>query len=225
MGRVRQDPVRSDLSYAVLGMLSFGRELTGYELKQWAENLRFFYAAPAMSLVYTELARLEDAELVTSREVPGAGRRSARVYRLAPAGEAELRAWLARPVPPPTLRHPVALRLFFGHLGDPDRLRALLEEHRARCEELLAQLDAIRAELGDDPTFRYPALVAQWGQRYYRGEADAATDTAGLLPPVTRSLRPGHDDPAPAPRPPAAVRPSTVSGRPGRPRSSGNTPP
>lgn len=180
---MRQGPVRSDLSYAVLGLLSFGRELSGYELKQWADNLRFFYAAPAMSLVYSELARLEDAGLVTSRDVPGEGRRGARVYRLAPAGEAELRAWLLRPVPPPTLRHPVALRLFFGHLADPTRLRALLDEHRRRCEELLGELDAIREQLADQPDFRYPALVARWGQRYYRGEADAATDIAGFLLP------------------------------------------
>lgn len=177
-----QEPGRGDLSYAVLGLLSFGRELSGYELKQWADNLRFFYAAPAMSLVYTELARLQSAGLVTSREVPGEGRRGARVYRLAPAGEAELRTWLSRPVPPATLRHPVALRLFFGHLADPDRLQAVLEEHRARCEELLAELDAVREGLRDDATFRYPALVAQWGQRYYGGEAAAAADIAALLP-------------------------------------------
>lgn len=183
MADVRQDLPRGDLSFAVLGLLSFGRELSGYELKQWADNLRFFYAAPAMSLVYSELARLEDAGLVSARQVPGRGRRSAKVYRLTPAGETELRDWLTRPAPPPTLRHPVALRLFFGHLAQPHQLRALLDEHRQRCEELLAQLDAVRAELGDDPTFRYPALVAQWGQRYYRGEADAAANTAHHLPP------------------------------------------
>src|SRR5256885_16438206 len=43
-------------AYAILGLLSFGRELTGYEVKQSADDsLRFFYTAPAMSQIYTEL--------------------------------------------------------------------------------------------------------------------------------------------------------------------------
>ena len=37
-------------SYALLGLLTFGDELTGYELKQRADNtLRFYWVAPAMS--------------------------------------------------------------------------------------------------------------------------------------------------------------------------------
>jgi hypothetical protein len=57
--------------YAVLGLLSFGRELTGYELKQWADDsLGFFYTAPAMSQIYSELERLRGAGLVQDRAVP-----------------------------------------------------------------------------------------------------------------------------------------------------------
>jgi len=37
-------------SYALLGLLTFGDELTGYELKRRADNtLRFYWVAPAMS--------------------------------------------------------------------------------------------------------------------------------------------------------------------------------
>jgi hypothetical protein len=37
-------------AYALLGLLTFGDELTGYELKQRADNtLRFYWVAPAMS--------------------------------------------------------------------------------------------------------------------------------------------------------------------------------
>ena len=36
--------------YALLGLLTFGDELTGYELKQRADRtLRFYWVAPAMS--------------------------------------------------------------------------------------------------------------------------------------------------------------------------------
>ena len=37
-------------SYALLGLLTFGDELTGYELKQRADaTLRFYWVSPAMS--------------------------------------------------------------------------------------------------------------------------------------------------------------------------------
>jgi len=56
--------------YAVLGLLSFGRELTGYELKQWADgSLRFFYWSPAVSQIYSELKRLEIGPVVQREEI------------------------------------------------------------------------------------------------------------------------------------------------------------
>ena len=49
----------------MLGLLTFGDELTGYELKQRADNtLRFYWVAPAMSQIYSELARLTSHGLV-----------------------------------------------------------------------------------------------------------------------------------------------------------------
>ena len=48
-------------SWAVLGLLSFGEELSGYDLKKWADwSLRFFYWAPSYSQIYGELRKLEE---------------------------------------------------------------------------------------------------------------------------------------------------------------------
>src|SRR5690242_1918293 len=48
-------------AWAVLGLLSFPGERTGYELKKWADSsLRFFYWSPAISQIYAELRRLEE---------------------------------------------------------------------------------------------------------------------------------------------------------------------
>src|SRR5262249_62429839 len=98
--------------YAILGLLSFGRELTGYELKQWADDsLRFFYSAPAMSQIYSELERLHAGGFVLDREVPY-GNRTIRTYRLSARGTASLRAWATDTMPePPVLKHHLALRL------------------------------------------------------------------------------------------------------------------
>lgn len=174
--------------YALLGLLSFGRELSGYELKQWADgSLRFFWSAPAMSQVYRELERLAEAGYVEQRSVVRDGTRSTKVYRLAPAGEAAVRAWLAEIPEPPVLKHPIALRVFFGHLVEPDDLRRAVEAHRDWCEQMLHELNTIRDDLGDDPSWRNAALVAEWGLEYYHGDLEAvarveqaAIDEVGL---------------------------------------------
>jgi DNA-binding PadR family transcriptional regulator len=177
--------------YTVLGLLSFGSELSGYELKQWADNLRFFWPAPSMSQVYREVERLAAAGLVAQRRVVREGTRTTKVYRLTPEGERVVRDWLATPPDPPVLRHPVALRVFFGHLLDPAELRAAIEAHRAWCDDMLAQLGAVRTDLGDEARWRNVALVAEWGLDYYRGERAAATGVEralGAQPPEASEL-------------------------------------
>lgn len=169
-------PPPTATGHALLGLLSFGSELSGYELKQWADgSLRFFWSAPAMSQVYRELERLAEAGYVEQRSVVRDGTRSTKVYRLAPAGEKAVRAWLAQPPEPPLLKHPIALRVFFGHLLHPEGLRRAVRAHRDWCEQVLRDLDAIREDLGDDPTWRNAALVAEWGLEYYRGDLEAVS--------------------------------------------------
>jgi DNA-binding PadR family transcriptional regulator len=185
--------------YTLLGLLSFGRELSGYELKQMAENLRFFWSAPAMSQVYREVERLAAAGLVSQHSVVRDGTRSTKVYRLTAEGEQAVRSWLSAPPEAPVLRHPVALRVFFGHLLEPEVLREAIESHRAWCDRMLDELGAIRGGLGDDRRFRNAALVAEWGLAYFRGERVAATTVAkavvdcptpleGELPPEAPDL-------------------------------------
>lgn len=165
--------------YALLGLLSFGHELSGYELKQWADDsLRFFWSAPAMSQVYRELERLAISGYVRQRTVVRDGTRGTKVYRLSRSGEAAVRAWLAEMPEPPMLKHPVALRVFFAHLVDPDHLQRALEAHRDWCDEMLADLAKVRDELGDDPMWRNAARVAEWGLSYYAGDR-AAVEQVG----------------------------------------------
>jgi len=47
-------PMVPATGYAVLGLLSFGEALSGYDLKQWADHsLRYFFWSPAQSAIYT----------------------------------------------------------------------------------------------------------------------------------------------------------------------------
>ncbi|MGZ4504145.1 MAG: PadR family transcriptional regulator [Nocardioidaceae bacterium] len=166
-------------SYALLGLLTFGDDLTGYELKQRADRtLRYYWVSPAMSQVYTELARLADLGLVRARDAGPAGParsgRSAR-YSITPHGREQLGAWLASAAPEfPTLKHPVALRLLMGHLSDPGTVTAMLRDYLAQLVEVRAELQGVRDSLrnrdGVGDAFRHPALVADWGLEYFDSE-------------------------------------------------------
>lgn len=170
-------------SYALLGLLSFGRELSGYELKQFSDStLRFYWVAPAMSQVYSELARLHRHGLVTVREDDSDGRRTKR-YRISDAGMAELREWLATSEPEfPVLKHPVALRLLLGHLVEPDTVRKMLEGYVERLERQRADLQEVLDRIEDAPGYTYPAHVARWGLSYYDDERRTAEEIADRLP-------------------------------------------
>ena len=160
-------------TYSILGLLSYyDRELSGFEVKKWADaSLRFFYWSPAMSQVYRELERLEASGLVTSRVVPGESARSKRVYGITDAGRAELTRWVEQaPVEPTLIRDSVVLRVWLGNMADPDRLRELLEEHRARLLDVLAEVRRLGEMSESHPRYTYPGLVSRWGELQYQAE-------------------------------------------------------
>lgn len=159
-------------AWAVLGLLSFERDLSGYDVKQWADSiLRFFYWSPATSQIYAELRRLEDLGLVVSEVVARDDVRGKRVYAITPAGRSALEQWQLETDPEPTvLKHGLLLRLWLGHLAPPDRLREQIEVHRAT---LRADLEAARqsAEAATtEPEWAYPALVGRWTCRRIEDE-------------------------------------------------------
>jgi DNA-binding PadR family transcriptional regulator len=161
-------------SYALLGLLTFGDDLTGYELKQRADRtLRFYWVSPAMSQVYTELDRLAEKGLVKAREA-GPHNRSSK-YRITATGRRALTRWLEEsPVGFPVLKHPVALRLLIGHLVDPGTTIAMLREHLEALAAHRDGLQQVRASLagrdGPGEPFHYPSMVADWGLEYLDGE-------------------------------------------------------
>jgi DNA-binding PadR family transcriptional regulator len=161
-------------SYALLGLLTFGDELTGYELKQRADRtLRFYWVAPAMSQIYSELSRLTARGLVGSTASEGGGRRT--TYRITGPGQAALRDWMAdSPTGFPVLKHPVLLKLLVGHAGEPEGIRAMLEgyvdELAAAREDLRDVRDSLRGADAPGEAFHYPSVVADWGLDYFAAE-------------------------------------------------------
>ena len=161
--------------YAILGLLTFGDELTGYEVKQRADfTLRFYWVSPAMSQIYTELRRLTEHGLVTADARPDGGR-EVTTYAITAAGQAALREWMdTTPAGFPVLKHTVLLRLLVGHVTEPEQTRRMLHDYVAELDQALTDLAGVREGLrgSDRPgePFRFPALVADWGLDYFAAE-------------------------------------------------------
>ncbi len=166
-------------SYAILGLLAFDDAsettgLTGYELKQRADRtLRFYWTAPAMSQIYTQLDTLLERGLVRAVEQTE-GRRTTRRFLISAEGRAQVERWLSAPVddPFPVLKHPVALRLLMGHLTSAEHVREMLDDYLERLAAQRAELEAVRTFLGEDEEVRYAARVADWGLSYYDSERE-----------------------------------------------------
>ncbi|MEU9038760.1 PadR family transcriptional regulator [Streptomyces sp. NPDC048352] len=164
-------------SWAVLGLLSFGEELSGYDLKKWSDrSLGFFYWSPSFSQIYSELKRLEKAGYASSRMVTqDTGPRDKRVYRITDAGMTAVRQWAREaPVDPPVLKHGPMLRLWLGHLLEPEQLREVLCGHQEFAEDMRRRAEADAATAQENAAWAYPTLTLKWAERYYASERDLA---------------------------------------------------
>src|SRR5581483_9339914 len=125
-------------SWALLGILSYEHELSGYDIRKFIDwSMRFYYGSPAYSQIYSELKRLERLGLVTSRVENTGGMRNRRLYKITEAGLAAVTRWANdTPVDRPTLKHGALLRVTLGHLASPARLKELLQDHVAYADEM-----------------------------------------------------------------------------------------
>ncbi|WP_210648741.1 PadR family transcriptional regulator [Nocardioides sp. SYSU D00065] len=171
--------MRQDLpvtGYAILGLLTFGDELTGYEIKQRADiTLRFYWVSPAMSQIYSELRRLTDRGLVAAKATAD-GAREVTTYAITDAGQEALREWMAgTPAGFPVLKHTVLLRLLIAHVSDPEQTTQMLHDYLDELDRAATDLAEVREALrgADRPgePFRFPSLVADWGLDYFAAES------------------------------------------------------
>ncbi|MBV8631336.1 MAG: helix-turn-helix transcriptional regulator [Silvibacterium sp.] len=146
----------SVLGYALLGVLQ-QQDRSGYDLR------KFFSATPMISFsdspgsIYPALRRLEERGLVKSRIQERSGLHRRRLYRLTPAGAAELRRWQKQPiVRDDIIRGTAELMLRFSFmdqsLGPAEALRFLT----AFKAELAAYIPSLRSFLEENG--KYMAL-------------------------------------------------------------------
>ncbi|MGH7489886.1 MAG: PadR family transcriptional regulator [bacterium] len=193
-------------SWAVLGMLAFNEEVSGYDIKKWADwTIQHFYWSPSYSQIYSELKRLEKMRYATSRVQHDNGLRGRRLYRITESGQAAVSRWSKEaPVDPPMLKNGVLLRVWLGHINEPNRLKEILQDHVADLDRMRRRVarDARGAAL--EPAWAYPRLVMQWAQRYYDAERELALQMIKDIDAAEEELAKGRREagggfPMPAP--------------------------
>lgn len=162
-----------DARTVCLGLLSFG-EASGYDLKKHFEATIDHFFATGFGSIYPALASLAAGGFIECRSEAGERRPTRKVYRITPAGEAELQRALAAAEPSHKMRSEFLALLYFSHLLAPARLSQLIDERIDSMEEGLRQLQAS----GCPGEHRWPASV-----RFVNGFG------AALLQAATRYIK------------------------------------
>ena len=165
----------------ILGLLLLTGPQTLYSLnKQFQAGPSLIYRASFGSL-HSALRALEAAGSVGATEEPQGGRRK-KVFRITPAGEQAVHAWLRSPLGEGDLELAALARTFLlGLVPDPAERRAIREGIVAAIEGELAKLEATAAELDVTAAgipeefrtvFRYQRATLDYGITAHRAAAD-----------------------------------------------------
>ena len=166
---------RNTLRYIILGLV-WTHPMTGYDIKQAFDRALASYWNAGNSQIYTTLKQLSQAGLVESEVIVQTTRPNRKVYRLTPAGQAELERWLQEEVPERFNKDDFLTKLFFcGETSDENTLRHL-REHRDSLLQQLAHMEWARQQYAARPTRRPRLLEYQMLVREYK----EATLRAGL---------------------------------------------
>lgn len=171
-------------------MLTLGEQLTGYDLKKWADwSIGYFYWSPSISQIYAELKKLEKAGFVTSEVISEPGERGRRVYQITEQGTHAVRNWSRdAPVDQPVLKHGLMLRMWMGHLNEPEHLKDLVREHISNLEALRDE-SRLHAENADrEPSWAYSVMSLDWSMKYFQAEIDLAEDLLSQIDKATETF-------------------------------------
>ena len=140
-------PRGSKSRYAVLGVLSI-EPMSGYQIKEVIGRTIGHFWTEGYGQIYPSLKQLDEAGLVNSRVEQTAGKPDRHVYTLTDAGWEELRHWLGQPVESHRPgRSELLLKLFFGRHAVTGTNLDHVHRHRQLMATLIAQYQAIEAEL------------------------------------------------------------------------------
>lgn len=170
---------------AVLGLLAWGGESSGYDLRRRADRSLGFVWTPVRSHLYAVLPRLAAAGLVEARHVVQHGRPDKQLYRVNDAGLRALAAWIDTVDPiEPDDRDGLLLKVFFAGFGSEGALERQLADFRQRTVDRLQTYRAIERDIhasGEAEQDPHPLLTLRLGIALAETNLSWVDDTLAAL--------------------------------------------
>jgi PadR family transcriptional regulator AphA len=170
-------------SYAILGLLSVGDDLSGYDMRKAIHNSIGYFWGESYGQLYPALKKLSGAELIAPQKGGAKGRKRRQTYRLTATGRAALREWLGVPFENDPPRNEFMLKLFFAYQAAPGVAESHLRDLNERNRHMIKALEKIKASVPAghaNPNMPYWMLVLGLGEAMTRAAlkwGDAALKT------------------------------------------------
>ncbi len=181
----------SKTRFALLGILSLGPH-SGYDIKQFVDQVLSFFWAESYGQIYPLLRQLEQEKLVKKRTEKQTGKPDRHVYSLTAAGHRALQHWLEQPPALPPARNELLLKLFFGNSASPSQLIEHVQATQAAGEQMLRVLQQTESELdteADDSRLLYWTMTLRLGQRVTRARIEWCHETLKTLRALQRKQK------------------------------------
>jgi PadR family transcriptional regulator AphA len=146
------------LKHAILVLLET-EPSSGYDLlKQFKKSLGYFWNAKHQQ-IYQQLKILTEDGLIACETEQQGSKPDKKIYKITLKGIEEIRSWLTFPVEPNKINDALLVKLYGGHLTNPDNLLSELIRHTSIHQQTLSKLLAIEET--------YLALPENTQKRYY----------------------------------------------------------
>jgi DNA-binding PadR family transcriptional regulator len=186
----------STTSYGVMALLSFA-PMSGYQLARAADRSIARFWSISKPQVYSELQRLEDHGLVEGIRVAQEKLPDKRVFRLTPAGERALDAWLAdAELEPSRFRIPFLVKTLVGHRIAAERMRELVCEYQRAAETDCDALEELNELLAGTPDAAFARATVLFGLKVSAAIAEWAQEVEASLPKEPIRIDPRRREPA-----------------------------
>jgi PadR family transcriptional regulator AphA len=178
--------------YVILGMLSLGDNLSGYEIRKGIEQSVGSFWGESYGQIYPSLRRLTSEGLVEKNPPAPKPKLRRQEYAITESGRACLREWLRLPFQNDPPRNEFLLKLFFGVEAGPAVSIEHIREVQRRNRQLLSMLNGIEAAAGksawQDPHRRYWMLTLNLGLALTRTALDWCDSALAELQAIESSL-------------------------------------
>jgi PadR family transcriptional regulator, regulatory protein AphA len=184
-GEVRQSREKAS-RFAVLGMLTLGHKLSGYDIKKAIAGSTANFWSESYGNIYPVLKKLlaEGAIRTESDDAP-AGKRQKQLYSITPTGRLVLEDWLRQPVTPSVEDNELLLKLFFSAELPPQAPRALVKDNREYHAALLKKFAGIETYIASGQGSRaqktYWLATLRYGQAVSRALLQWCDETEAEL--------------------------------------------